>query len=269
MDDSLRLDVLLVEKGIAVSRESAKKLIQSGKVTVDGKTETKPSKTVNVSAKIEAEAEKYVSRGGYKLEKALEEFGIDVSGKCFMDCGASTGGFTDCLLQYGAKKVWAVDVGTSQLSAKLQADERVCSIENVNIRYMEKCDWMDGIDAVVMDVSFISAELILQRLFETVNPDAYYIVLVKPQFEAGRENLNKNGIVKDKKVHVAVIEKLVNYVRDNGYTVSKLTYSPIMGGDGNVEYLVYFGRPEDNVYNISHNIIEAVVMNAFDNFKRG
>ncbi len=267
--EGTRLDVLLVERGMALSREGAKKLIQSGKVTVDGRVETKPAKAVSPDAVIEAVAEKYVSRGGYKLEKALEEFKIDVTGKCFMDCGASTGGFTDCLIQHGANKIWAVDVGSSQLSPKLQSDERVISIENVNIRYMDKCEWMDEIDGVVMDVSFISAELILQRLFEVLAPNAYYIVLIKPQFEAGRENLNKNGIVKNKKIHINVIEKIARFARDFGYIASKLTYSPITGGDGNVEYLIFFDKPKENVYNISNAAIEQTVNNAFENFKRG
>lgn len=238
---SKRLDVLLVEKGLASSRENAKKLIESGRVTVDGKVVTKASRATEDEAEITAQQDKYVSRGALKLEKALEKFAIDPQGKRFMDCGASTGGFTDLLLQNGAEHVWAVDVGTSQLAQKLMEDDRVTSIENTNIRYMDKADWMDGIDGVVIDVSFISVTLILQRLFEILPKSAFYVVLIKPQFEAGREALNKHGIVKDKKAHIGAVEKVLGLVRQYGYGIGGITSSPIKGGDGNVEYLLYFG----------------------------
>lgn len=259
--EQMRLDVCLVERGIANSRENAKRLIESGKVEVNGKTELKPSKKVDENDKISAETERYVGRGGYKLEKALNAFDIDVCGKNFMDCGASTGGFTDCLLQHGAEHVWAVDVGTSQLAEKLKADNRVDSIENVNIRYIEKLGWMQQLDGIVIDVSFISLTLILKRLFE-ITDNVYYIALIKPQFEAGRENINKNGIVTDKKVHMQVIARIVDFVEENGYTVRNIADSPIRGGDGNAEYLIYFDKSDKNVYNINKRVIEGVVNDA-------
>ncbi len=247
-----RLDILLSSKGLAKSRENAKRLIESGKVRVNSEIVTKASRSVDENAVIEVEKEKYVSRGGFKLEKALDTFGIDVSGKTMLDCGASTGGFTDCLLQNGAEKVYAVDVGTSQLDESLRNDSRVVSIENTNIRYLEKTDWLGNIEGVVADVSFISLRLILERLFVTVPESAFYVCLVKPQFEAGKENLNKNGIVKDKKVHLAVLKNMVSFVEENGYNVKGITSSPIKGGDGNAEYLIYFDKSEKIVYNI-HN----------------
>lgn len=259
-----RLDIALVERGLAPSRENAKRLIEAGKVTVDGKIQTKPSKSVSEACVITAEAERYVSRGGYKLEKALDTFGISVEGKSFMDCGASTGGFTDCLLQHGASNIWAIDVGTAQLSSKLAEYSNVVSIENVNLRYIDKQPWMASLDGVVMDVSFISAKLILERLFKTIDSNPYYIVLVKPQFEAGKENLNKHGVVTDKAVHCDVLRKMSDFAQANGYIVQGLTYSPIKGGDGNIEYLIYFDKSEKNVYNISNKKIEAVVQQAFD-----
>ena len=263
-----RLDIVMTERGLAASRESAKRLIESGKVTVNGKILTKPSKTVPIDSVISAEQERYVSRGGYKLEKALEAFGFSIDGMTFMDCGASTGGFTDCLLQHGADKVFAVDVGSSQLSNKLANNSKVISIENTNIRYMEKQSWMDSVDGVVMDVSFISAELILKRLFEIITGNAYYVILIKPQFEAGKEHLNKNGIVNSKKVHADVIRKMSDFISANGYKLCGLTYSPIKGGDGIVEYLIYFDKFGKNVYNISNKEIEALVQQAFDALRK-
>lgn len=263
-----RLDITLVERGLAPSRESAKRLIEAGKVTVDGKIQQKPSKAVLSSSVITAESERYVSRGGYKLEKALDVFDIPVKGLYFMDCGASTGGFTDCLLQHGAAKVWALDVGSSQLSSKLSESDKVISIENINLRYADKQPWMTLLNGIVMDVSFISAELILKRLFEIIDGNAYYVVLIKPQFEAGKEHLNKHGIVSDKKVHCDILRKIYDFTASNGYTIHGLTYSPIKGGDGNVEYLIYFDKSQKNVYNINDRIIEAIVQQAFDSLRK-
>ena len=262
-----RLDVLLVEKGIASSRENAKRLIESGKVKVNGVSVMKCSKTFDESAVIEAEQDKYVSRGAYKLERALDAFGISVEGKRFMDCSASTGSFTDCLLQRGAEKVWAVDVGTSQLAQRLKDDERVVSMEQTNIRYMQRKCWMEDIYAAVMDLSFISLTLILERLFEILNENAIYIALIKPQFDAGKEHLNKNGIVRDKRVHADVIEKICSCVKKNGRVVKGLTYSPISGGDGNIEYLVCFGKFEDGIV-LDRITVEKTVNEAFDIIKK-
>ena len=240
--ETIRLDILVTEKGIARSREAAKRLIEEGKVTVDGKVVNKPSKLVSADSIIDAQEEKYVSRGAYKLEKALDTFAVDVSGKRFIDCGASTGGFTDLLLQRGADHVWAVDVGTMQLVDKLKNDPRVTSIENTNLRYIEKLDWMDSVNGAVIDVSFISLTLILDRLFEVLPEDAFYVALVKPQFEAGRAALNKHGIVKDKKDHIAVLNRLNAFLLENSYSIKGLTFSPVRGGDGNAEYLIYFTK---------------------------
>lgn len=241
-----RLDILLVEKGIASSRENAKRMIEAGNVNVNGNIVKKPSKTFSDEAEITAKTEKYVGRGAYKLEKAIGLFDIDVNGKCFMDCGASTGGFTDCLLTYGAKHVWAVDVGTMQLAEKLRNDDRVTSIENTNIRYIEKFDWMSNIDGVVIDVSFISLTLILKRLFEVIPKSAFYVALIKPQFEAGREALNKHGVVRSEKSHIEVLNKITDFITDNGYIINGLTASPIKGGDGNSEYLICFSSIPNN-----------------------
>ena len=261
--ESIRLDLLVTEKGIARSREAAKRLIEEGKVTVDGKTVNKPSKLVSPSSIIDAQEEKYVSRGAYKLEKALDTFNIDVDDKCFIDCGASTGGFTDILLQRGAKHVWAVDVGTMQLVDKLKNDHRVTSIENTNLRYIESCDWMQNINGAVIDVSFISLTLILPRLFEVLPQDSFYVALVKPQFEAGRASLNKHGIVKDKKDHILVLEKLSAFLIQNSYSIHGLTFSPVKGGDGNAEYLIYFSRSKEGIPQpLSDKIISDTVQSA-------
>lgn len=264
-----RLDILLAEKGYAPSRQSAKRMVEEGKVRVNGVLYTKASKAVSIYAEIEAETEKYVSRGAYKLEKAVNEFNSPINGLKFMDCGASTGGFTDYLIQNGAEYVWAVDVGTSQLAESLKNNEKIKSIENTNIRYMEKAPWMDCVDGVVIDVSFISLTIILKQLFEIINKNAYYIALVKPQFEAGRECLSKNGIVKDKKVHVSVIRNVAAFVLSFGYGVRNITFSPIKGGDGNIEYLIYFDKNEKNMYNISERQIDDVVTMAHESLKGG
>lgn len=260
--DQKRLDVLLVERGIASSRENAKRMIEAGNVKVNGTDVKKPSKTFNVDSEIYAKTEKYVGRGAYKLEKAIDLFDIDVDGKHFMDCGASTGGFTDCLLCHGAQHVWAVDVGSMQLADKLKNDTRVTSIENTNIRYIEQLDWMNNIDGVVIDVSFISLTLILKRLFEVIPRTAFYVALIKPQFEAGREALNKHGIVKDSKAHVAVLKKITDFVSENGYAINGLTSSPIKGGDGNSEYLIYFSSKQSGTAFYTDTAIDIAVKEA-------
>lgn len=260
--DQKRLDVLLVERGIASSRENAKHMIAEGNVKVNGTVAKKPSKTFATDVDIYAKTEKYVGRGAYKLEKAINLFNIDVSNKMFMDCGASTGGFTDCLLTYGAKHVWAVDVGSLQLADKLKNDCRVTSIENTNIRYIEQLDWMKSVDGVVIDVSFISLTLILKRLFEVLPNNAFYVALIKPQFEAGRDALNKHGIVKNVKDHVAVLKKITNFVSENGYIINGLTVSPIKGGDGNSEYLIYFSSKQNSEAFYTETAINTVVKDA-------
>lgn len=261
--ESKRLDVLLVERGLAQSRSQAKQMIESLGVTVNGQTVRKSSAFISEDAQILALQPKYVSRGGLKLEKALQEFSINVSGKRCLDCGASTGGFTDCLLQNGAEHVWAVDVGTGQLAEKLKTDSRVTSLEHINIRYMEEYSWLKQIDVVVIDVSFISVKLILERLFQIVNHNAQFVVLVKPQFEAGREHLNKHGVVKNPRVHQTILWEILDFIEKLGYDIKGIIKSPILGGDGNIEYIVCFDKTENIVYTINKKRIIEVVSEAF------
>lgn len=258
-----RLDVLLVERGLAQSRSQAKQMIETIGVTVNGQTVRKASAMVATEAQILAVQPKYVSRGGLKLEKALQEFPINVSGKLCLDCGASTGGFTDCLLQNGAEHVWAVDVGMGQLAEKLKTDSRVTSLEHINIRYMEEYSWLKQIDVVVMDVSFISVKLILERLFQIIDDNAQFIVLIKPQFEAGRQHLNKHGVVKNPRVHQTILWEILDFIENLGYYIKGIIKSPILGGDGNIEYIVCFDKTEDIVYTIHEKRIIEVVAEAF------
>ena len=236
-----RLDVLLVKKGLAESREKAKALILAGNVYVNEKKESK-AKTAfleNVSITIKGEVMKYVSRGGYKLEKAIEKYGVSVKGKICMDVGASTGGFTDCMLQNGAKKVYAVDVGTDQLAKKLREDLRVISMEQTNIRYLKPEEIEDSIEFISIDVAFISLTKVLMPVRTLLRDDGEVICLIKPQFEAGRERVGKKGVVKDKNTHVEVIEMVVGFARQIGFVPIRLDYSPIKGPEGNIEYLLH------------------------------
>ncbi|MBQ3599807.1 MAG: TlyA family RNA methyltransferase [Lachnospiraceae bacterium] len=236
-----RLDVLLVKKGLAESREKAKALILAGNVYVNEKKETKAKMAFseNVSITIKGEVMKYVSRGGYKLEKAIEKYGVSVKGKICMDVGASTGGFTDCMLQNGAKKVYAVDVGTDQLAKKLREDLRVISMEQTNIRYLKPEEIEDSIEFISIDVAFISLTKVLMPVRTLLRDDGEVICLIKPQFEAGRERVGKKGVVKDKNTHVEVIEMVVGFARQIGFVPIRLDYSPIKGPEGNIEYLLH------------------------------
>ncbi len=240
----MRIDKLLFSRGLAKSREAAQRMIREGNVSVDGKVITKPSmdSADDCNIKIIGETLKYVSRGGLKLERALDEFGIDVSGLDCVDIGASTGGFTDCLLQRGAAHVRAVDVGRSQLDASIEKDERVTSFEGVNARYLVPEDIGGQCQLAVCDVSFISLTLILPAVSRLLLPDGRFIALIKPQFEAGRDNIGKNGIVKDRNIHAEVIERVIDSAEKCGLYCSSLTSSPILGGDGNREYLAAFDR---------------------------
>ncbi len=238
----MRLDKLVYARGLAKSREAAQKMIKDGNINVDGRAVTKPSAEISEECVITVVGEtlRYVSRGGLKLERALDVFALDVTGLDCVDIGASTGGFTDCLLQNGAARVRAVDVGRAQLDASLENDARVTSYEGVNARYVTPEDIGGRCDMVVCDVSFISQTLILPAIASLLNERGCVVTLIKPQFEAGRANIGKNGIVKDRQVHVEVIERVLDTAEQSGLKCGGLTVSPILGGDGNREYLAVF-----------------------------
>lgn len=243
-----RLDIILVNREFAKSREKAKSLIKEGKVYINNIMQTKPAAIVEDDANIEirGEVQKYVSRGGYKLEKAIDSFSIDVRNHTCIDIGASTGGFTDCLLQNGADFVFAVDVGHDQLDESLRNDDRVLSMEGVNFRYLSKDDIDRDIDFAATDVSFISLKHIIPVAFGILSEKGEMVCLVKPQFEAGREHINKKGVVKDEKIHVKVLREIIEMTEQTGFFVKNLTYSPIKGPEGNIEYLLYITKEEMN-----------------------
>lgn len=242
----LRLDQLVFEQGLTESRERAKTTIMSGLVFVNGQRVDKPGTAVPPDAKIEirGEALPFVSRGGFKLDKALKVFPIDPSDKVCIDCGASTGGFTDVLLQHGAKRVYAVDVGYGQLAWKLRTDPRVVNLERTNLRYITAEQIPEPIDLAVMDVSFISIRLVLPAVRELLRPDGEAICLIKPQFEAGREHVGKKGVVRDPAVHLAVLEQFQQFFPAAGFTLMGLDHSPIRGPEGNIEYLAWLKKGE-------------------------
>ncbi|KJS84903.1 MAG: hypothetical protein JM58_10025 [Peptococcaceae bacterium BICA1-8] len=240
----VRLDLAMVQQGIVESREKAKALIMAGKVKVGGKTIDKAGTNVDENTIIEfiGLPLPYVSRGGLKLEKALSYFSIDLTGKIVADIGASTGGFTDCALQKGAKKVYAIDVGYGQLDWKLRNDSRVVNMERTNARYVKAADLEEQVDFISIDVAFISLEKILPAVKEILKDEGEIIALIKPQFEAGKDKIGKKGVVKDKKTHIEVITNIltVSYALD--YYVHGLTYSPVKGPEGNIEYLIWLGK---------------------------
>ncbi|MBR6147982.1 MAG: TlyA family RNA methyltransferase [Lachnospiraceae bacterium] len=239
-----RLDVLLVNRGLASSREKAKTIIMSGDVFVNGQREDKAGSTFDDKCDIEVRGNKlrYVSRGGLKLEKAVNEFGLSFDGMTCMDIGASTGGFTDCMLQNGAKKVYSIDVGHGQLDWKLRNDERVICMEKTNFRYIKPEDIGEKIDFASCDVSFISLTKILLAARALLKDEGRMVLLIKPQFEAGREKVGKKGVVRDEAVHVEVIEKIVRFADICGFDILRLDYSPIKGPEGNIEYLIYIRK---------------------------
>ncbi len=242
-----RLDVLLVKQGLAQSREKAKALIMAGDVFVDGQREDKAGTLFEeTKARIEVRSAglKYVSRGGLKLEKAMECFPICLDGKICMDIGASTGGFTDCMLQNGAKKVYSVDVGHGQLAWKLRNDERVVCMEKTNFRYVKPEDIPDRLDFASVDVSFISLTRILLPARNLLQPAGEMVCLIKPQFEAGREKVGKKGVVRDPYVHGEVIQKVMDFADLMGFLILGLTWSPVKGPEGNIEYLIHLRREE-------------------------
>lgn len=239
-----RLDVLLVQQGLASSRELAKAYIMAGNVYVDGMKEDKAGTKVAVNAAIEVKGNqmKYVSRGGYKLEKAMQAFDILLDGKICLDIGASTGGFTDCMLQNGAAKVYAIDVGYGQFAWKLRQDERVICLEKTNVRYVTKEQVPDAGDFASIDVSFISLTKVLPAVLGVLGEKGQLVCLIKPQFEAGREKVGKKGVVRDIAVHKEVIEKIAAYAEEQGLGILGLSFSPIKGPEGNIEYLIYLDK---------------------------
>jgi 23S rRNA (cytidine1920-2'-O)/16S rRNA (cytidine1409-2'-O)-methyltransferase len=240
----IRLDQLVFDLGLAESRERAKTTVMAGLVYVNGQKSDKPGTQVSPDAKIEVrgDALPYVSRGGFKLEKALKVFPVNPTGMTCLDCGASTGGFTDVLLKNGAKKVYAVDVGYGQLAWSLRNDPRVISMERTNVRYLTAEQIPEPVDLAVMDLSFISVHLILPAVHPLLKEDAQVVCLIKPQFEAGREEVGKKGVVRDPKVHLEVLERFLEFVPSAGYTVMGLDFSPIKGPEGNIEYLGYLKK---------------------------
>lgn len=256
-----RVDTLLVRNGLFDTREQAKRAIMAGRVYIDETRVDKPGTKIKADSQLTVKGpkEKYVGRGGYKLEKALDHFQIDIFGQTAIDIGASTGGFTDCMLQNGAKKVYAVDVGYNQLAWKLRRDERVVVMERMNFRYADPSLFEeDKPTFAAIDVSFISLTYMLPVLGKIIAKKGKVISLVKPQFEAGRDEVGKKGIVRDRKVHTEVLDKIIAFAEKEKYAVRGLTYSPILGGDGNIEFLLYLSRGIDQaqVKIIPESIVE-------------
>ena len=240
----IRLDQLVFDLGLTESRERAKTTVMSGLVFVDGQRADKPGMQVSPESRVEVKgsAIPYVSRGGFKLEKALRVFPVDPTGKVCIDCGASTGGFTDVLLQNGARKVYSVDVGYGQLAWSLRQDERVVNMERTNIRYISSEQIPEPVDIAVMDLSFISIKLVLPAVCPLLRDGGELICLIKPQFEAGREEVGKKGVVRDKSVHLSVIESILEFAPGVGMSVMGLDFSPIKGPEGNREYLCFMKK---------------------------
>lgn len=257
------LDVLLVKRGLAESREKAKAVIMSGNVFVKDQREDKAGTMFDENTEIIVKGGqmKYVSRGGYKLEKAIDQYGVSVLNKICMDVGSSTGGFTDCMLQNGASKVYAVDVGTNQLAWKLRQDERVVSMEKTNIRYLTPEQIPDRIQFASIDVAFISLTKVLEPVRELMAEEGSIVCLIKPQFEAGREKVGKKGVVREPSVHREVISLVIQYAKSIGFQVIHLDYSPIKGPEGNIEYLLELKKRKEPVQDLEDSAgeIERVV----------
>ncbi|WP_035769130.1 TlyA family RNA methyltransferase [Butyrivibrio sp. NC2002] len=255
-----RLDVLLVSRGLASSREKAKAIIMAGDVFVNGQREDKPGTSFDESKikslEVKGDELPYVSRGGLKLEKAMKNFGLKLDGFVCMDIGASTGGFTDCMLQNGAVKVYSVDVGHGQLAWKLRSDERVVCMEKTNFRYLTRDDIDDDLDFASVDVSFISLTKILIPARKLLKDGGEMVCLIKPQFEAGRDKVGKKGVVREPEIHKEVIEKVIDFADLIGFNVLNLEFSPVRGPEGNIEYLVYIRKDESRNSEVE-NIDEA------------
>ncbi len=262
MQKKTRLDVAVFEQGYAPSREKAKALIMAGIVYVNNQKVDKAGFELKEGDVLEVRGKtlQYVSRGGLKLEKAMQEFPITLDGKVCMDVGASTGGFTDCMLQNGAVKVYSVDVGYGQLAWKLRIDERVVNLERTNFRYATREQISDEIDFASVDVSFISLKHILPNLNTLLAPDGQAVCLIKPQFEAGKEKVGKKGVVRDLNVHLEVVENVINLAVENGFSVMGLQFSPIKGPEGNIEYLIYLNKSANPIVSENVNAKELVNM---------
>jgi len=258
-----RLDVLLVEKGFFDSREKAKRSIMSGTVFIDGQRSDKAGMKIDKEVSIEVKGKKlpYVSRGGLKLEKAMDEFELDLQNKACIDIGSSTGGFTDCMLQKGAKIVYAIDVGYGQLDYKLREDPRVIVMERTNIRHVTLADIEEKVDFISVDVSFISLKLVLPVAKKLLKETGTMVVLIKPQFEAGREKVGKNGVIRDPKTHKEVLTKVLNFIQKEEIGIDQLSFSPIKGPKGNMEFLAYLRKnyipwDDSTMENKIHQIVE-------------
>lgn len=260
-----RIDLRLVEEGMCASREQAQRTLMAGAVWVNGKRIEKVSQLVEEKAQITLTntTDQYVSRGGYKLEKAIAEFGLNITGRICLDAGASTGGFTDCLLQAGAAHVYAIDVGYGQLAWKIRQDKRVTVWERQNIRYFSK-DLLERLPSLITaDLSFISLKLVLEKFRELIEPEGELVTLIKPQFEAGREKVGKKGVVRDQTVHLEVLSRLAENAPQKGWHLVDLTYSPIRGPEGNIEYLGHW-----QVNSTKIPVIDEVVKNAWHDLCR-
>ena len=265
-----RLDTLLTDRALVDSREQAKRLILAGEVLVDGELRSKPGQSVSAEASIEIKQPlRYVSRGGLKLEKALHVFDVDVRGKTALDVGASTGGFTDCLLQHGAQFVYAVDVGYGQLAWKLRQDARVRVIERTNARTIDRTTFNRPIEICVIDVSFISLRTVLPAVKNCVGEGTDLILLIKPQFEAGQKYVGKGGVVRDPQIHLKVIRTLMQFVEEMGMSVLGITHSPIRGPAGNIEYLLWINENMNKSPSFAPKLAERVVEQAHREFAGG
>lgn len=264
MSEKIRLDQLVFDLGYTDSREKAKAIIMSGNVFVDGKRISKAGEQINPNSNIEIKNKDlpFVSRGGYKLDKAIKVFNISCKDKICIDCGASTGGFTDVLLQYGAKKVYSVDVGYGQLAWKLRNDKRVINMERTNIRYISSNDITESLDLAVCDVSFISIKLVLPAVVNLLKNDSEIICLIKPQFEAGKDLVGKKGVVKESSTHINVINGILDFIPSIGLSLENLDYSPIKGPEGNIEFLCHLRKgvsnkliDVDNIVKLAHEAL--------------
>lgn len=265
----VRLDVLLVDKGLFPSREKAKGAIMAGTVYISGQKVDKAGTLIPEEAaiSIKEDACPYVSRGGLKLEKAFVTFSFHLQDKVCMDIGASTGGFTDFMLKHGARKVYCVDVGYGQLDYRLRNDHRVINMERTNIRYVKPEDIPEPMDFISIDVSFISLELVLPVAYQLLKNEGQLVCLIKPQFEAGKEQVGKGGIVKDGHIHEKVIQKVIDTATEEGFRVEGLTYSPVKGAKGNIEYLLWLRKTETKWVNTVLVSIEDIIEQAKDNLR--
>lgn len=261
MQEKQRIDILMVEKGLVSSRERAQAEIMAGNVFVNGQRADKAGEKYNVQVNVEVrgEAIPYVSRGGLKLEKALASFNINLDGKVCIDIGASTGGFTDCMLKNGAQKVYAIDVGYGQLAWKLRQDSRVVCMDRTNIRYVKPENIGEPADFASIDVSFISLIKVLPAVKQLLKENGEIVCLVKPQFEAGREKVGKKGVVRDKETHEEVLRKVIDFSIKEGFSIVNLDYSPIKGPEGNIEYLLYLSKEVQNISSEKGSLIDEVV----------